>query len=106
MLKYPNISIHAPTIIHVSYTFPTKLSGEGITETDCTNDQLHNDVHGQSSLGLQQGTALVFSVDVTFVTLMYTGSLILGPQSTVHHTVGKELILELCTYETLIVYQY
>ena len=59
-----------------------------------------------SSLGLQQGTALVSSVDVTFVTLMYTGSLLLGPQCTVHHTVSKELILELCAYETLILYQY
>ena len=103
ILMYP----YMPLQLYMFSTLsPPSFLERELQKADCTNYQLHSDVHGQFSLGLQQGTALVSSVDVIFMALMYTGSLLLGPQCTVHHTVGKELILELCTYETLILNQY
>ena len=109
MHKYANVSIHIPTIIHLSYTSPYQAFWKGeIQKADCTNIVISYTMMCMVSfsLDLQQSAALVSSVDVIFVTLMYTDSLLQGPQSTVHHTVGKELILDLCTYETLIFYQY
>ena len=94
-------------VMWVSPCAPSFLEVE-LQKADCTNIVISYTVMFMvsSSLDLQRGAALVYSVDVTFIALMCTGSYTLDPQCTVHHTVDRELILNSAPYETLILYQY